>query len=466
MKKSIILTSVVLFALVAASFTVSAQVPSAQNYLFNSDLTLGSSGLDVVALQSWLINNGYSIPSVSSGMTAKGYFGEQTRGALISYQRSIGLPAYGFFGPMTRQYFNRSDNNNNNAASFRITSPNGGESWQIGTSHNITWTSPYFFRATYVDIKLQPSNACTSGTYCTMLYRMPYTIATGIPINQNSYSWNVGNVQSFTPPVVAGGAVPYPSTPITPAGQYTIQICQTGTSVCTSSQSTFTIYSNGQTNSQPVISGIDAPVTLSVGQSGTWTVHATDPMNGTLSYSVLWGDEQNYAYTTSGAMASPQVMQTTTFTHSYANAGVYTVTFTVRNSSGLQAQTTSTVTIGVSSNSSVPDINIVSPNGGGAWLIGTNQTIQVNLTGDPTRIGNTVTAYLVDTNNQQVYVGSFAQGSGAGYRTFNATVPTNISAGSYRLLVNLYNASQQQAYDYSDGFFTVTNSDSYIYPRI
>ena len=51
-----------------------ASMVSAQGYMFSTNLTVGSTGPDVVALQTWLIANGYSIPSIASGAAAKGYF--------------------------------------------------------------------------------------------------------------------------------------------------------------------------------------------------------------------------------------------------------------------------------------------------------------------------------------------------------------------------------------------------------
>ena len=62
--------------------------------------------LTLVALQTWLIANGYSIPSVSSGAAAKGYFGAQTKAAVKAYQLAAGLPSTGYFGPLTRGKLN------------------------------------------------------------------------------------------------------------------------------------------------------------------------------------------------------------------------------------------------------------------------------------------------------------------------------------------------------------------------
>ncbi len=75
---------------------------SAGSYTYTRDLTLGASGADVTALQSWLISKGYSIPA-----GATGYFGAQTQSALAAYQAANGIaPAAGYFGPVTRAKVN------------------------------------------------------------------------------------------------------------------------------------------------------------------------------------------------------------------------------------------------------------------------------------------------------------------------------------------------------------------------
>lgn len=69
---------------------------------FTSDMTIGSQGTQVVALQTWLINKGFAIPA-----GATGYFGAQTQAALAKYQASVGIsPAVGYFGPVTRSFVN------------------------------------------------------------------------------------------------------------------------------------------------------------------------------------------------------------------------------------------------------------------------------------------------------------------------------------------------------------------------
>lgn len=65
---------------------------------FTRNLTIGSSGNDVSALQSYLEARGFL--TMPAGV-AKGYFGTLTKSALAAYQASVGLPSTGYFGPMT-----------------------------------------------------------------------------------------------------------------------------------------------------------------------------------------------------------------------------------------------------------------------------------------------------------------------------------------------------------------------------
>lgn len=99
-------------------------------------------------------------------------------------------------------------------------------------------------------------------------------------------------------------------------------------------------------NQPPTISGISGPTTLSVNQTGTWSVTASDPENQSLSYQVQWGDEMYYPLSAGASVSSPVNYQTSTFTHSYARAGTYTVSVTVTDAQGQSAQTTTTVTVG------------------------------------------------------------------------------------------------------------------------
>ena len=91
MKKVILVTGVAVLAL--------ASVAAA--YTFSANLTVGSQGADVVALQQALIKAGNNI---SAGAT--GYFGSQTKAAVKAFQTANKLPSTGFVGPLTRGVLN------------------------------------------------------------------------------------------------------------------------------------------------------------------------------------------------------------------------------------------------------------------------------------------------------------------------------------------------------------------------
>ncbi|MBP6869153.1 MAG: peptidoglycan-binding protein [Candidatus Pacebacteria bacterium] len=67
---------------------------------FNMDLTIGSTGADVTALQQWLVSKGFlQMPA----NTSYGYFGAVTKAAVAAWQASAGIsPAAGYFGPISR----------------------------------------------------------------------------------------------------------------------------------------------------------------------------------------------------------------------------------------------------------------------------------------------------------------------------------------------------------------------------
>ncbi len=71
----------------------------------SSDLTVGSSGNSVVVLQQALVAQGYLVMPAGVSM---GYFGSLTKAAVMKWQAANGLPATGFFGPMSRAKFNGS----------------------------------------------------------------------------------------------------------------------------------------------------------------------------------------------------------------------------------------------------------------------------------------------------------------------------------------------------------------------
>lgn len=101
-------------------------------------------------------------------------------------------------------------------------------------------------------------------------------------------------------------------------------------------------------NQAPIISGISGPTSLKVGETGTWTIKASDPNNSSLNYYILYGDEARTIGSSSnnrGASPMPVPLQTTTFSHSYNLTGTYYLEITATNSLGKSATASISVNV-------------------------------------------------------------------------------------------------------------------------
>lgn len=144
-------------------------------------------------------------------------------------------------------------------ASITVLSPNGGESWTIGTDQTIRW-SPRM-AVSYdqpVDIFLE-ENGCSaplgSNLGCPLGYAV-YTIAEDVygsySKENNGWIWQVGKVMGST---------------AVRKGFYNIKVCRAGTDVCDTSDSYFKIVESSST--EPVLLGdvdADGKVTCSDNQ--------------------------------------------------------------------------------------------------------------------------------------------------------------------------------------------------------
>ncbi len=280
-----------------------------------------------------------------------GYFGNLTYAALVRFQSNYGLEKTGkldektleMLHRMVKKYYRQCETDpyvlstpsptpSNppgllpSPAFVRVLSPNGGEIWQVGSTHTIKWDSGNFPANGSIGIALTDVN--TTHTY--------------LFTNQSNEGYEYWTI---------------PST-ITP-GSYRMRIwcgergteryCSPDGSLNTNpyaqdySDGYFTI-SNQSGNQAPVITGVSGPTNLQIGQTGTWTITAYDPEQGNLSYSVNWGE--NAVGVAGSAPVSSQTRQTTTFTHVYYGQGTYTIWFTVMDNQGLTAQSSMKVDVG------------------------------------------------------------------------------------------------------------------------
>ncbi len=93
-----------LMAQIQALQAQSGSTSTSASATFTKDLTVGSKGADVTALQNWLIGKGFSIAAGATGT-----FGAQTKAAVAAWQASAGItPAAGYFGAKSRAVANAS----------------------------------------------------------------------------------------------------------------------------------------------------------------------------------------------------------------------------------------------------------------------------------------------------------------------------------------------------------------------
>jgi LPXTG-site transpeptidase (sortase) family protein len=79
--------------------SVASGSASAAGFTFTRDLTVGSNGADVSALQQFLIDTGF----LKNGPPTN-YFGPMTKTALIAWQTAVGIsPAVGYFGSISKE---------------------------------------------------------------------------------------------------------------------------------------------------------------------------------------------------------------------------------------------------------------------------------------------------------------------------------------------------------------------------
>lgn len=233
--------------------------------------------------------------------------------------------------------------------SITVISPNGGEIWQKDIIKTIKWNDNVVYPTcapnttcviappTY-NITLTPeykAPVCTSRVCPVFAPPVDYPIASNVM--GSSYDWTVGLANT------RGGS-------FVPDNYYKVNVCRNdNTGKCDSSDSYFKIVSSSVVNQPPVINGVTAPTTLKVGEKGTWTINASDPENGSLSYSVAWGD----AISAKSIAYNQSFVQSTSFTHSFSQAGTYTSIFWVKDDQGQTVETSISVKV-IGETTSIP----------------------------------------------------------------------------------------------------------------
>jgi hypothetical protein len=285
---------------------------------------------------------------------------------------------------------------------IQVTSPNGGETWQAGSTYNITWTST----AVSGTVQIQPY---LNGTAQAV-------IATSAS-NSGSYSWTIP--ASYT----AGSG-------------YTMSVSAMSGQVWDFSDSSFTISAAGVPT--VTVSSPNGGETWGVGASNKRVAWTTS--NGTFSsfdvqLSRDGGSSWGNLVTGLGGSAAYYDWPTVTGPGS-ANAMVRVIGYYA----GGSVSDTSDAAF------SIGAIQVTSPNGGETWQAGSTQ----NITWTSTAVSGTVQIQPYLNGTAQAVIATSASNSGS----YSWAIPASYTAGSgYTMSVS---AMSGQVWDFSDSSFTIS----------
>lgn len=363
--------------------TVTIEVPRICTVFSDRSLSIGSRNDDVRVLQEFLQGEGVLRAE------ATGYFGTATRDALRTWQLDNGVVAradantgWGIAGPRTREAMLRRCGN----AGVLTVSPERGTApltvvvtakigdegptrpsyvdgqdtlidfgdgserlWvrcdtagsnQFGgtCATPVSYKHTYEKEGTYSVRLIQAGGMCIGGCPQKLLGTASVTVASVAIVDPGPHPENNPQCKAW----YDGCNTCSRQSPGSPA-MCTMMACMGAPEIAPYCKAYFD--DTPRANKPPVISAFSGPVQLNLNEVGTWEVRASDPENGRLSYSISWGDEWAYRDGFAAFPATASIQQQTTFTHSYASAGRYTVRITVQDDAGQTAQSTATVQI-------------------------------------------------------------------------------------------------------------------------
>lgn len=293
--------------------------------------------------------------------------------------------------------------NENLSTSITVTSPNGYESWQVGTAQNITWTST---NISNVKLEYTYDNGSTWNV-----------IVNGYPASTGTYSWVVPN---------------------TPSTQCKVRISDANNS-CTNdfSDNNFTITS-GSSSSILVLSPNGGEI---------WQVG----YNYNISWTSSGVSQVNIEYSTNnGNSWSPIV-------NNYPSSGTSSYQWTVPNTPSSQCKVRITdsnnpTTWDVSDNvftilgSGSSAITVLSPNGNEIWLIGLSYYIIWN----STNVTNVRIDYSIDGGFSWIPI-VYSTPASVGY--YSWIVPNTPSTNC---MVKISDVANPAFFDVSDNPFTIS----------
>ncbi len=318
--------------------------------------------------------------------------------------------------------------------SITVTSPNGGQTWQRGTSHTITWDytgSP----GSAVKIVLMEGSTVAG------------TIADSTSIGSNgkgSYTWPIsssGTAGTGSDFKVSVQSISQPTVKDTSNNYFTLT---SASSITTSTPSiTVTSPNGGQTWQRGTSHTITWDYTGSPGSAVKIVLMEGSTVAGTIADSTSIGSNGKGSYTW------PISSSGTAGTGSDFKVSIQSISQpTVKDTSNNYFTLTSAA--------ATPSITVTSPNGGQTWQRGTSHTITWDYTGSPGSAvkivlmeGSTVAGTIADSTS----IGSNGKGS------YTWPISSSGTAGTGSdFKVSIQSISQPTVKDTSNNYFTLTSA--------
>lgn len=318
-------------------------------------------------------------------------------------------------------FFTISGNTPPPTATLTLTSPNGGENWEIGSTHDITWTSTNMTGSIRIDL-ISPLSSVIP------------MIAMEVPVVGGVFSWTIPNN-------------------LPPASFYRIMVSQrssNGWVISDMSDADFTISGNQITQS----------ITVTSPNGGeNWEIGSTH--NITWDYTNIDGNVSIELISPLDMLMPPIAVNvpvtvgsyTWTIPNQYPPASFYRVNITKRyNNNNLVINDMSDADFTLSANPLTPTLTVTSPNGGESWAIGSVYPI----TWTSTNLGGRVRIELISPlmNPMGNIIGEANAESGV----FNWTIPNTLPPASFYMVSvsSITNNGTNMISDISDGPFTIT----------
>jgi len=316
-------------------------------------------------------------------------------------------------------------------SSITVTSPNGGESWQRGTSHAITWSytgSP----GSTVNIMLVKGSTEVG------------TIATGVSVGsggKGSYTWAISSATSTTGSDYKVSVKSATQSTIKDTSNAYFTLTAAGTTSPATPSITVTSPNGGESWQRGTTHTVSWSYTGSPGSTVRIVLLKAGTEVGTITSGTSIGSSGKGSYSwpisTAGLTGNDfrvSVQSTSLSTIRDSGNNYFTIT---------PAGTTSPAT---------PSITVTSPNGGESWQRGTTHTVTWSYTGSP---GSTVRIVLLKAGTQ---VGTITSGtsigsSGKGSYTWPIST-AGLTGNDFR--VSVQSTSLSTIRDSGNNYFTIT----------